>query len=79
VRALERLQAVRSIGIAIPPAASIPPSRIASLARFADKAKVSAVMRLPEKRRLATLVAFIHTPGSLGSRRCPRIVRDAPD
>ncbi len=61
VRALQRLHSVRSLGIAIPQAASIPPSRIASLARFADKAKVSAVMRLPEARRLATLVAFIHT------------------
>jgi TnpA family transposase len=61
VRAIQRLHSVRSLGIAIPQAASIPPSRIASLARFADKAKVSAVMRLPEARRLATLVAFIHT------------------
>lgn len=61
VRSLERLRSVRSLGITIPPAASIPPSRIATLARFADKAKVSAVMRLPEARRLATLVAFIHT------------------
>lgn len=52
---------MRSLGITIPQVASIPPSRIATLARFADKAKVSAVMRLPEARRLATLVAFIHT------------------
>ncbi|MGH8323131.1 MAG: Tn3 family transposase, partial [Steroidobacteraceae bacterium] len=61
VRALERLQSVRSLGIAIPKAAAIPPSRIATLARFADKAKVSAVLRLPPARRLATLVAFVHT------------------
>ena len=61
VRSLQRLQSVRRLGIAIPRAASIPPSRLATLARFADKAKVSAVMRLPEARRLATLVAFIHT------------------
>jgi hypothetical protein len=57
VRALNRLHSVRSLGIVIPQVGSIPPSRIASLARFADKAKVSAVMRLPEARRLATLVA----------------------
>ncbi|MGH8141515.1 MAG: Tn3 family transposase [Steroidobacteraceae bacterium] len=61
VRALERLKSVRSLGIVIPQAARIPPSRIASLARFADKAKASAVLRLPKARRLATLVAFVHT------------------
>jgi TnpA family transposase len=61
VRALQRLKAVRELGIVIPPAAAIPPSRIASLARFADKAKVSAVLRLAPSRRPATLAAFVHT------------------
>ena len=61
MRALERLRAVRDLGIAIPDTAAIAPSRIAALARFADKAKVSVVDRLPESRRWATLVAFIHT------------------
>ncbi len=45
----------------MPNTVSIPSSRIAVLARFADKAKVSVVERLPESRRWATLVAFIHT------------------
>jgi hypothetical protein len=45
----------------MPNIVSIPPSRIAVLARFADKAKVSVVERLPEPPRWATLVAFIHT------------------
>jgi hypothetical protein len=49
VRALERLKSVRGLGIVIPQAAMIPPSRIASLARFADKAKASAVLRLPKR------------------------------
>jgi len=61
VRALERLRDVRDLGITMPNTVSIPPSRIAVLARFADKAKVSVVERLPESRRWATLVAFIHT------------------
>ena len=61
VRALRRLKSVRSLGFVIPLVASIPPSRIASLARFADKAKASAVMRLSKARRLATLAAFIYT------------------
>ena len=39
----------------------IPPSRIASLARFANTAKVTAVANLPPDRRMATLVAFVHT------------------
>jgi len=39
----------------------VPPSRIASLARFANTVKVSAVARLPVARRTATLVAFIHS------------------
>ncbi len=60
-RALERLRDVRELGITMPGTVSIPPSRIAVLARFADKAKVSVVERLPEARRWATLVAFIHT------------------
>ncbi len=61
VRALERLSAIRDLGIAIPDTVSIPPSRIAALARFADKTKVSMMERLPQTRRRATLVAFIHT------------------
>ena len=60
VRALERLNTVRGLGISVPGAAAIPPNRIATLARFADTAKVTAVSRLPALRRTATLVAFIH-------------------
>ena len=33
---------------------------VAALARFAGAAKVSAILRLPNPRRLATLVAFVH-------------------
>ena len=42
------------------PATGVPPSRLASLARFAGTAKVTAISRLPPVRRLATLIAFIH-------------------
>jgi TnpA family transposase len=61
VRALERLQKIRDLGIQCTAAFSIPPSRIAALARFANTAKVTAVANLPPARRLAILVAFIHT------------------
>lgn len=59
VYAIRRLQTVRDLGIKLP-ATGVPPSRIASLARFAGTAKVTAISRLPPVRRLATLVAFIH-------------------
>ncbi|WP_275370247.1 hypothetical protein [Klebsiella pneumoniae] len=58
VKALHRLEDVRSFGITLPAAAHIPPSRIATLARFANTAKVTAISRLPPARQLATLVAF---------------------
>ena len=61
VRALERLNAVRSLSITVPAAAAIAPTRMAALARFAEKAKVPAVARLPALRRAATLVAFVHS------------------
>ena len=61
VAAIKRLQSVRDLGISLPSAAHIPPSRIATLARFANTSKVTAVARLPRARRIATLVAFVHT------------------
>lgn len=59
VASIVRLQSVRDLGIKLPKT-SVPPSRLASLARFAATAKVTAIVRLPPIRRLATLVAFIH-------------------
>ena len=59
VQAIVRLQRVRDLDIKLP-AATVPPSRIASLARFASSAKVTAIARLSPPRRLATLVAFVH-------------------
>ena len=60
VVALMRLHSVRELGIRLPVAARIPATRVAALARFAGAAKVSAILRLPNPRRLATLVAFVH-------------------
>ena len=60
VMALLRIETVRGLGIKLP-AAHVPPSRIAALARFANTVKVSAVARLPGARRSATLVAFVHS------------------
>lgn len=60
VHALQRLRAVRDLGITLPATARIPATRVAALARFAGAAKASAILRLPNPRRLATLVAFVH-------------------
>lgn len=58
VRALQRVDTVRALGLPENVSARIPPGRIQALARFAMTAKVSALERLPDARRLATLVAF---------------------
>lgn len=59
VQALIRLHSVRELGIKLP-TAHIPTTRLAALAKYASTAKVSAILRLPNQRRLATLVAFVH-------------------
>ena len=52
---------MRSLGIDVGVSHRIPPGRIQALARFAATAKASAIQRLPEERRHATLVAFAVT------------------
>ena len=59
VRAFRRVDAVRELGINLSVSSRIPPTRIHALARFATAAKASAVERLPDERRVATLVAFV--------------------
>ena len=61
VDALDRLDKIRSYGIELPLVSSAPQSRTAALARFASRAKVTAIARLPKLRRLATLAAFMQT------------------
>lgn len=61
MRALRRVDEVRDLGIDIAASSRVPPGRVQALARFAMTAKASAIQRLPEDRRLATLVAFAAT------------------
>lgn len=61
VRALGRLDMIRNYGVTLPSSTSIPPNRIAALSQFASRAKVTAISRLPQQRRLATLAAFMKT------------------
>lgn len=59
VRALERVEEVRSLEIDVKVSQRIPPARLQALARFANTAKANVIQRLPVARRTATLVAFV--------------------
>jgi hypothetical protein len=59
--AIDRLKTVRGLGIVLPALQHIPESRLASLASFANRAKVSLITRMPPARRLATLAAFVYS------------------
>ena len=61
VRALRRLEEVRTLGLGVSVPAQVPRGRVLELARFAATANVSALERLAPERRMATLVAFVHT------------------
>ncbi|MBV8917195.1 MAG: Tn3 family transposase, partial [Bradyrhizobium sp.] len=60
-RAVSRLDEVRLLAQGLPGTTHVPPGRVTALARFATFAKAQAVARLPEERRVATLLAFIYT------------------
>ncbi len=60
-RAVERLEEIQRIAADLPSLDRLPTSRITGLARFANAAKANAVARLPDDRRIATLLAFVHT------------------
>lgn len=60
VKALDRLDKIKTYDVKLPFLGSVPHTKIAALARFAFRAKVTAIIRLPKLRRLATLAAFMH-------------------
>ena len=60
-RAVDRLDEVRLLTAGLPTVAHVPPTRVTALARFATIAKAQAVARMPEERRMATLLAFVRT------------------
>jgi hypothetical protein len=60
-RAVARLDEIRLFTAGLPEVDRLPPGKIAALARFAGAARAQAVARLPDDRRAATLLAFIHT------------------
>src|SRR6516225_3254394 len=58
--ALKRLDAIRALGGRQLNLVRIPPGRVTALARYAAVAWAQTIARMPEERRLATLVAFAH-------------------
>ena len=60
VAALNRLAEVRSLGIGTINVTQIPPNRLKVLARSASAARSQAISRMPEIRRIATMLAFVY-------------------
>jgi hypothetical protein len=60
VDALRRLEEVRALGARRVDLSGLPPGRLKVLARYAAAARAQAIARMPEPRRIATLLAFAH-------------------
>ena len=60
VQALERLADVRALGVGDVDLSGLPPRRVAALARYAEDAWATQLADLAPRRRVATLVAFVH-------------------
>lgn len=58
VAALERVEEMRSYGASQLDLAGVPPSKLITLARYAAVASAQTVSRMPENRKIASLVAF---------------------
>jgi hypothetical protein len=58
VGALERLTEIRSLEGSTFNLSRIPPGHVKALARYAAAARAQAIERMPEQRRIATLVAY---------------------
>jgi len=60
VDALHRLDEVRALGVRGHDLSVLPAGRVKALARYAAAVRAQAIARLPESRRIATLLAFAY-------------------
>jgi TnpA family transposase len=60
-RTVRRLGEVQDLARDLPRTDRLPRSRVLALARYATASKAQAIMRLPDQRRVATLLAFVRT------------------
>ena len=58
VQALQRLEAMRALGVGDLALDHIPPSRLRALARYGAAARAQTIARMAPERRVATLLAF---------------------
>jgi TnpA family transposase len=58
VAALQRLDAIRALGVSALSVDHIPPNRLRALARYGAAARAQTIARMAPERRLATLLAF---------------------
>jgi len=61
VQALQRVEDFRALGVSDLLLDQVPPARLKALARYAAAARAQAIARMPDDRRIATLLAFAHT------------------
>ncbi len=58
LEALERVEAIRDLGVGALPLDHLPPNRLRALARYGAAARAQAIARMAPERRHATLLAF---------------------
>lgn len=59
--AIERLREIRGFDVHHLTLGGLPPGRIAALARHGSSVRAQAIQRMPDERRIGTLLAFAHT------------------
>lgn len=60
VAAINRLEEIRAVGIGSIDLSHLPPTRIKFLARNAAASRAAAISKMPDAKRIATLLAFTH-------------------
>ena len=60
VTALQRLEAIRALGVGQVSLTHIPPNRLRALARYGAAARAQAIAQMTPERRMATLLAFAY-------------------